>query len=160
MSCVIILTCEARHREDQLSLTANYSLVFPGYFQGGQIDQQELQGKEVRAEFKFVSQVRVWRRHVEVEHGESPLVSVTLQHRSKVGVVVQFSGSHLQDFTGLLYQDTHSHLQLNLSLVEAAGTISGQVKGLGGTSQSLLLRLGQQRGNSSHQVKHHSHVFN
>ena len=87
-----------------------------------------------------------------MEHGESPLVSVTLQHRSKVGVVVQFSGSHLQDFTGLLYQDTHSHLQLNLSLVEAAGTISGQVKGLGGTSQSLLLRLGQQRGNSTHQV--------
>ena len=109
----------------------------------------------MRAEFKFVSQVRVWRRHVEVEHGESPLVSVTLQHRSKVGVVVQFSGSHLQDFTGLLYQDTHSHLQLNLSLVEAAGTISGQVKGLGQTSQSLLLRLGQQRGNSTHQVTCH-----
>ena len=32
----------------------------------------------------------------------------------KVGVVVQYSSSHLADFTGLLYQDSLSHLHLNL----------------------------------------------
>ena len=114
-----------------------------GYFRGGLIDQEELHGKDVREEFRFVSKVRVWRRHVEVEHGESPLVAVTLQHRSRVGVVVQFSSSTLADFSGLLYQDSNSQLQLNLSLVEAAGTISGEVVGLGESSQSLVLRLGQ-----------------
>ena len=41
---------------------------------------------------------------MEVEHGESPLLALTLQHRSRVGVVVQYSASRLEDFTGLLYQ--------------------------------------------------------
>ena len=35
-----------------------------------------------------------------MEHGESPLLSLSLQHRSRVGVVVQSSVSHLQEFTG------------------------------------------------------------
>ena len=99
-----------------------------------------------------MSRVRVGSRHVEVEHLESPLLSLTLQHRSRVGVVLQFSSSHLLDFTGILYLDSNSNLQLELSLVEAAGTISGVVRGLGRTSQSFLLRLGQVRGNSSQQV--------
>ena len=99
-----------------------------------------------------MSSVRVGSRHVEVEHLESPLLSLTLQHRSRVGVVVQFSSSHLQDFTGVLYQDSNSHLHLNLTLLEAAGTLTGLISGLA-QSQSVLLRLPLVPGNSSHQVK-------
>ena len=33
---------------------------------------------------------------MEVEHGESPLLALTLQHRNRVGVVVQYSASALQ----------------------------------------------------------------
>ena len=35
--------------------------------------------------FPFISEARVWRRHAELTHRESPLLSLTLQHRSKVG---------------------------------------------------------------------------
>ena len=65
-----------------------------------------------------------------------------------MGVVLQLARSHLQEFTGVLYQDSHSLLHLNLSLVEAAGTLTGEVAG-----QSFLVRLGPVRGNSSQQVK-------
>ena len=87
--------------------------------------------------------VRVWRRHAELLHRESPLLTLTLQHRTKVsvvmvigmcmigmnmmvtmmikmtkmiqvGVVVQYSSSQLTDFTGLLFQDSLSHRHLNL----------------------------------------------
>ena len=125
-----------------------------GYFPSGvKIDQSRLeQGRPLQHMFPFISGVRIWRRHVEVEHGESPLLSLTLQHRSRVGVVVQFSSSHLQDFTGVLYQDSASHLHLNLSLVEASGTLTGLITGLA-QSQSVLLRLPLVPGNSTHQVK-------
>ena len=125
-----------------------------GYFPSGvMIDQVRLeQGRPLQQIFPFISGVRIWRRHVELQHGESPLLSLTLQHRSRVGVVVQFSSSHLRDFTGVLYQDSHSHLHLNLSLVEAAGTLSGLITGLA-QSQTVLLRLPLVPGNSSHQVK-------
>ena len=129
-------------------------LSHSGHFQGGQIDRDSLENsRDVRKEFRFVSAVRIWQRHVEVEHSESALVSLSLQHRSRVGVVVQFSSSHLQDFTGLLYQDSLSLLHLNLSLVEAGGTLTGEVTGLDQASQSFLVRLGPARGNSSHQVR-------
>ena len=80
----------------------------------------------------MVRLVRVWRRHAELLHRESPLLTLTLQHRTKVrmmmmvilvlimamttqvGVVVQYSSSQLTDFTGLLYQDSLSHRHLNL----------------------------------------------
>ena len=79
--------------------------------------------------------MRVWRRHAELLHRESPLLTLTLQHRTKVrmmmmvilvlimamrtqvGVVVQYSSSQLTDFTGLLYQDSLSHRHLNLRLI-------------------------------------------
>ena len=77
-----------------------------GYFAANvKIDQTHLQqGRPLQQLYPFVSGVRIWRRHVELEHGESPLLSLTLQHRSRVGVVVQYSASHLADFTGVMYQ--------------------------------------------------------
>ena len=62
----------------------------------GEIDKGRIEGRDVREDFSFASEVRIWRRHVEVEHGESPLLSLTLQHRNRVGVVVQYSASQLQ----------------------------------------------------------------
>ena len=60
---------------------------------------------------------------------------------SQVGVVVQFSSSRLSDFTGVLYQDSASHLHLNLTLFEAAGTITGVITGSGAhVTQSVLIR--------------------
>ena len=47
----------------------------------------------------------------------------------QVGVVVQYSASRLRDFTGVLEQREHSHTHLNLTLVGAAGTITGTVAG-------------------------------
>ena len=41
-------------------------------------------GRSVETMYPFISGVRIWRRHVELRHGESPLLSLTLQHRSKV----------------------------------------------------------------------------
>ena len=87
-----------------------------------------------------------------MEHKESPLLALTVQHRSKVGVVVQYSMSHLSDFTGLLYQDSFSHTHLNLSLIQASGTIDGVITGAH-ASQSIRLRLSEHHSNSTHQVK-------
>ena len=42
----------------------------------------------MREDHSFAAGVRIWRRHVEVEHGESPLLALSLQHRNRVGVVV------------------------------------------------------------------------
>ena len=36
--------------------------------------------------FPFIRDVRVWRRHTELTHRESPLLTLTLQHRTKVGL--------------------------------------------------------------------------
>ena len=127
-----------------------------GFFaQSVKIDQSKLEGgRALHHLYPFVSGVRIWRRHVEVEHGESPLLALTLQHRSRVGVVVQYSASQLEDFTGLLYQDAASHLHLNLSLLGAAGTVTGVIRDReSGATQSFLLRLPLQRSNSSHQVR-------
>ena len=131
------------------------------------IDEAELgggQGRPLHHLYPFVGGVRVWRRHVEVEHRESPLLGLSLQHRSRVGVVVQYSASRLRDFTGVLVQQEHSHTHLNLTLVGAAGTITGSLASpaLGpapgpapqpAPQQSLLLRLPLLPGNSSHQLK-------
>ena len=123
-------------------------------FISGMINKNRIDGRDIKEDFTFVSGVRIWRRHIELEHGESPLLSLTLQHRSRVGVVVQYSASHLADFTGVLYQDTASHLHLNLTLIQASGTITGVISGSGAhATQSVLLRLPLQPGNSSHQVK-------
>ena len=54
-----------------------------------------------------------------------------------------------QDFTGLLFQDSGSGLHLNLTLVGAAGTITGQAG-----DQAVLLRLSPHRpANSSHSLR-------
>ena len=62
----------------------------------GEIDKGRLEARDVREDHSFAAGVRIWRRHVEVEHGESPLLALTLQHRNRVGVVVQYSASALQ----------------------------------------------------------------
>ena len=103
-------------------------------------------------EFPFISDVHVWQRHLEMDHKESPLLALTLQHRSKFGVVVQYSGSHLSDFTGLLYQFSFSHTYFNLSQIRASGTINGIIKGAH-ASQSIRLHLSEHHPNSTHQVK-------
>ena len=38
--------------------------------------------------YPFIGGVRVWRRHVELTHRESPLLTLTLQHRTKVGYML------------------------------------------------------------------------
>jgi len=124
---------------------------YSGTFTSGHINR-ELGGRGLMEVYPFIDDVRVWRRHAELRYKESPLLTLTLQHRTKVGVVVQYSASHLKDFTGLLYQDSNSHLHLNISLMGAAGTITGVVSG-SLHSQSILLRLPLHPGNSSHQIK-------
>ena len=125
---------------------------YSGSFSSGEIDRHDIGGRKLTEEFPFLVDVHVWRRHVEMEHKESPLLALTLQHRSRVGVVVQYSSSHLSDFTGILYQDSFSHLHLNLSLVQASGTINGIIIGAYST-QSIRLRLSQHISNTTHQVK-------
>ena len=56
-------------------------LPFFSTFLRGEINKQSIGGRNVKQDFTFVSRVRIWGRHVEVEHGESPLLSLTLQHR-------------------------------------------------------------------------------
>ena len=68
------------------------------------MDQSDIRGRDVSHEFPFISQVHTWHRHVEVDHSQSPVLSLTLQHSSKVGVTVTQSPSHVQSFTGVLYQ--------------------------------------------------------
>ena len=46
-------------------------LSHSGHFTGGQIDRGEVGGRDVRQEFRFVSGVKVWDRHVEVRVGNS-----------------------------------------------------------------------------------------
>ena len=87
-----------------------------------------------------------------MEHNESPLLSLTLQHRSKVGVVIHHSKSKLEDFTGLLYQGPSSHLLLNLTLTQASGTIMGTISGAH-SIQTVKMILGSTPGNYSKQVK-------
>ena len=123
-----------------------------GSFASGEIDKPDIGGARVTEEFPFISDIHVWRRHVEMEHKESPLLGLTIQHRSKVEVVVQYSSSHLSDFTGLLYQDSFSHLHLNLSLFKASGTITGVISGAR-SSQSIQLRLPHRPSNLTRQVK-------
>ena len=125
---------------------------YSGVFARGFIDKQDIGGTSVTEEFPFVSNIHVWQRHVEMEHKESPLLALTLQHRNKVGVVVHYSNSQLTDFTGLLYQDSFSNLHLNLSLVQAAGTILGEILG-NNTTQSIQLHLTATPSNITRQVK-------
>ena len=56
---------------------------------------------------------------------------------------------YCQDFTGLLFQDSGSNLHLNLTLLGAAGTITGQVG-----EEAVLVRLPPHRpANSSHTLR-------
>ena len=75
-----------------------------GHFPGVNIDKTDIGGRHVTQEYPFISRVRIWRRHVELDHSQSPVVSLTLQHRTRVGVTVQQSPSHISSFTGVLYQ--------------------------------------------------------
>ena len=123
-----------------------------GHFHGVLIDKTDIGGREVTEEFPFVSRVRTWRRHVELEHAASPVLALTLQHSSRVGVVVQQSPSVVGGFTGVLYQDSASHAFLNLTIIRGAGTVTGALTGAGGAIQALRLVLGPEVANSSHQV--------
>ena len=125
---------------------------YSGSFARGFIDNPDIGGTSVTEEFPFVSNIHVWQRHVEMKHRESPLLALTLQHRSKVGVVVHYSSSQLTDFTGSLYQDSFSNLHLNLSLVQASGTILGEIFG-NTTTQSIQLHLKASPTNITRQVK-------
>ena len=125
---------------------------YSGFFSSGEIDRPDIGGRTVTDEFPFISAINVWHRHIEMKHKESPFLALTIQHRSRVGVVVQFSNSHLSDFTGLLFQDSFSHLHLNLSLVQASGTINGEIFGNNST-QSIQLYLPAFPSNTSRQVK-------
>ena len=107
---------------------------------------------DVTEAYSFIKKVHVRERHVEMYHKSSPLLSLSLQHRHSVGVVAESSGSNLDDFTGLLYQDNNSHLYLNLSLLQASGTITGVVSGFR-SSQSILLNLPLIPSNVTRQVK-------
>ena len=71
----------------------------------GEIDKGGLEGRDVREDHSWVDRVRIWRRHLEVEHRESPLLALTLQHRNRVGVVVQYSASQLQVRINLSQQE-------------------------------------------------------
>jgi hypothetical protein len=55
--------------------------VYAASFRSGRLNSEEAGGRPVQELFPFVSGVRVWRRHVELEHRESPLLSLSLQHR-------------------------------------------------------------------------------
>ena len=56
---------------------SEYSLLIgQGHFPGVLIDKTELGGRSLTSEFPFVSRVRTWRRHVELEHGASPVLSL------------------------------------------------------------------------------------
>jgi hypothetical protein len=56
--------------------------VYTASFQSGRLNSEDAGGRPVQDLFPFVSGVRVWRRHVELEHRDSPLLSLSLQHRS------------------------------------------------------------------------------
>ena len=133
------------------SVTNCVNGAITGHFTTAIINKSGLEGRDVTQDYSFISDVRVWRRHVELEHGQSPLLSLTLQHRSRVGVVVQYSASSLSDFTGVLYQDAVSNHFLNLTLLEAAGSITGDIIG-SESNQTFIIRLAPRVGNYSHQV--------
>ena len=95
----------------------------------------------MREKHPFLSSLSVHERHVEMFYRDSPLLSLSLQHKTAVDLVMQYHGSQVRDFTGLLYQDKASHLHLNLTLFEASGTLSGSVIGTQEVPQTILLRL-------------------
>eukprot|EP00093_Oithona_nana_P014457 14457.XXX_467503_458791_1 [CDS] Oithona nana genome sequencing. len=94
---------------------------FRGFMDHNQLDG----GRRVEIMYPFIQSTSVWRRHVEVTHRESPLLVMTMQHRTKVDVVMQYHESALADFSGLLQIDMHSNAFLNLTLKEVMGSIHG-----------------------------------
>ena len=57
------------------------SLQFPNRFVGfGQLES----ARKVDDMYSFIKSVKIWRRHVEVTHRTSPLLLLTMQHRSEV----------------------------------------------------------------------------
>jgi len=116
------------------------------------MDFPDIRGRDVSHEFPFISRVHTWHRHVEVDHSQSPVLSLTLQHSSKVGVTVTQSPSHVHSFTGVLYQDIASHYYLNLTIIRGVGVVSGAILGADGSQQPLRLVLGSVMRNSSHQI--------
>ena len=83
---------------------------------------------------------------------QSPVLAITLQHRSKVSVTVQESPSSIKNFTAILYQDVSSHFHLNLTLMGGAGTVTGLLTDSQGASQSVSVVVGSREGNTSHTV--------
>ena len=54
------------------------------FFQGF-LDHNQLEGaRRIDDMFPFIKKTSIWRRHVEVTHRESPLLVMTMQHRSRV----------------------------------------------------------------------------
>ena len=50
---------------------------------GVMVDKTEVGGRDVMQEHPFISSVKVWQRHVEVEHSQSPVLSLTCQHSTQ-----------------------------------------------------------------------------
>lgn len=127
---------------------------YSGKITGGKVNLAGgLGGYILTEKHPFVSRLSVHERHVEMYYRDSPLLSLTLQHKTAVDLVMRYHGSQVKDFTGLLYQDKASHLHLNLTLFEASGTLSGSVIGIEEIPQTILIRLPIKVSNSSHQIK-------
>ncbi|XP_040568877.1 cell fusion protein aff-1 [Lepeophtheirus salmonis] len=90
-------------------------------------DNQLTNAQRIESMFPFIQSVQVWRRTVEIVHRESPLLVLTLQHRNKVGVVMQYHESTLDNFEGYVLLDSHSNQFLCLNMSGARGSIRGTV---------------------------------
>jgi len=103
-------------------------------------DTQLKSARRVADIYPFIKKLKIWRRHVEVSHKESPLLALTMQHQSKVDVTMRFEESALEDFRGQLVVDTNSNIMLNLTLFNGKGSLNGQVHGFN-TSQAIQVLI-------------------
>ena len=63
---------------------ATISLIFFQFFRGF-LDHNQLEAaRKVEEMYPWTKRISVWRRHVELTHRESPLLVMTMQHRSRV----------------------------------------------------------------------------
>lgn len=103
--------------------------------------------------FPFVQSVQVFRRHVEIMHSESPLLVLTMQHRSKVDVVMKYHEAKMSDFTGQLLVDRRSNQFLELVLNDVMGTLTGMVVGYNSTQAVQVSTGGQIRKRLQRRIK-------
>jgi len=117
---------------------------FKYQFFRGFLDQNQLEGgRRIQEMFPFIKKTSIWQRHVEITHRESPLLVMTMQHRSRVDVVMRYHESALEDFSGFLQVDSYSNALLNLTLMDVTGTIHGTISSNNFT-QVLQVSVGNQ----------------